>query len=141
MAERDFESVLESLEAAVRAGLIEPGSVAAMAIASRMRLIREVLYDELPVLERLKLHGRVADTLAEIHRADLSPVLTTIAHHYSEAAPLGYAEQAIKFELRAAEQATQMCAYEDAVSHYDRALTALSGSRTRTMRESCVRLF
>jgi DNA-binding CsgD family transcriptional regulator len=74
----------------------------------------------------MKLHGRVGDTLAQFHRADLSSVLSTIAHHYSQAAPLGYADLAVAFELRAAESATQMGAYEDAVTHYDRALAALS---------------
>ena len=114
VSERDFEFVLGNLEQAVRAGLIEPGSARGEGYRFTHALIREVLYDELPILQRLKLHGRVADTLAEIHRADLSGVLTTIAHHYSQALPLGYAEQAATFELRAAEQATQMCAYEDA---------------------------
>ncbi len=122
----DFNIVLESLEAAARSGLIEPGNAAADGYRFTHALIREVLYDELPVLERLKLHGRVGDTLAEVHASDLSPVLTTIAHHYYEAAPLGYAEQTVTFELRAAERATQMCAYEDAVAHYDRALGVLS---------------
>lgn len=126
ISEHGFEFVLGNLEHAVRAGLIEPSSARGEGYRFTHALIREVLYEELPVLQRLKLHGRVADTLAEIHRADLSSVLTTIAHHYSEALPLGYAEQAATFELRAAEQATQMCAYEDAVTHYDRALAALS---------------
>jgi DNA-binding CsgD family transcriptional regulator len=128
VAERDFEMVLENFEAAARSGIIEPNSAHTGGYRFTHALIREVLYDELPLLDRLKLHGRVADTLAEIHKDDLVSVLNTIAHHYSEATPLGYAEQAVKFELRAAEHAIQMCAYEDAVTHYDRALAALSAN-------------
>jgi DNA-binding CsgD family transcriptional regulator/tetratricopeptide (TPR) repeat protein len=123
---REFNPVLESLEEAQRSGLIVPGNGGAAGYRFTHALIREVLYDELPALERLKLHGRVGETLAELHRTDLSPVLSTIAHHYYEAAPLGYAEQAVTFEFRAAERATQICAYEDAVAHYDRAVAVLS---------------
>ena len=124
VAQRDFKLVLESLEAAARSGLIE--LIGDGRYQFTHALIREVLYDELPALERLKLHGRVGDTLVDIHRADPIPVLSSIAHHYYEAAPLGYSEQAVSFGLRAAERATQMCAYEDAVAHYDRVLATLS---------------
>jgi DNA-binding CsgD family transcriptional regulator/tetratricopeptide (TPR) repeat protein len=128
VAGRDYTLVLGSLEEAARAGLIERADSTVDSYRFTHALIREVLYDELPALERLRLHGRVADTLSQMYRTDMSPVLSTIAHHYSEAAPLGYAEQAVTFELRAAERATQMCAYEDAVAHYDRALVALSAN-------------
>ncbi len=123
-AQSDFKAVLESLEAAAHTGLIEPISDGRYQFTHA--LIREVLYDELPALERLKLHGRVGDTLVDIHRTDTIPVLSSIAHHYYQAAPLGYSEQAVGFGLRAAERATQMCAYEDAIAHYDRVLAMLS---------------
>ena len=113
-------------EGATRAELIEPAGAGADGYRFTHALIREVLYDELPALERLKLHGRVGDALVDINRADLMPVLSGIAHHYYEAAPLGYSEQAVIFGLRAAERATQMCACEDAIAHYDRVLATLS---------------
>ena len=113
-------------EGATRAELIEPAGAGADGYRFTHALIREVLYDELPALERLKLHGRVGDALVDINRADLMPVLSRIAHHYYKAAPLGYSEQAVIFGLRAAERATQMCACEDAIAHYDRVLATLS---------------
>ena len=126
VAQCEFKLVLASLEAATRAGLIEAAGAGADGYRFTHALIREVLYDELPALERLKLHGRAGDALVDINRADLMPVLSGIAHHYYEAAPLGYSEQAVIFGLRAAERATQMCAYEDAIAHYDRVLATLT---------------
>ena len=76
VADQRFEGVLESLQEAAHTGLIEPGGEGADRYRFTHALIREVLHDELPALERLKLHGRAGDALAEIHRADLEPVLT-----------------------------------------------------------------
>jgi len=51
--------------------------------------------------------------------------LTRIAHHYFESATLGHCEKAIDFSFRAAEAADAVHAYEDAVVHYDHALSLL----------------
>lgn len=131
VADRPFEHVMQGLQEAAQTGLIEPTGEGADGYQFKHALIREVLHDELPALERLKLHGRAGDALADIHRADLEPVLTRLAHHYSEAAPLGYAEKAVTFELEAAARAMRMCAYEGAVAHDERALALLSLSRQK----------
>jgi len=125
VAEQELRAVLASLDAAAKVALIESSGVEADGYRFTHALIREVLYDELPSLERLRLHGRVADVLVQMRGTNPTPVLSSIAHHYSEAVPLGYREQAITFEFRAAAHATHRCAYEDAVAHYERAIAAL----------------
>jgi len=125
VAEQELSAVLASLDAAAETGLIESSGAEADGYRFTHVLIREVLYDELPSLERLRLHGRVADVLVQMHGTNPTPVLSSVAHHYSEAVSLGYREQAITFEFRAAAHATHRCAYEDAVAHYERAIAAL----------------
>jgi predicted ATPase/DNA-binding CsgD family transcriptional regulator len=125
VADEEFQPVLSALESAARAGLVQPEGASADAFRFTHALIREVLHEELPTLERLKLHGRAGDALCRVHHANLATVLTNVAHHYHEAAPIGYDEQAVDFAFRAAEQATRISAYEDAVSHNERAIAVL----------------
>jgi hypothetical protein len=49
-----------------------------------------------------------------------------LAAHYTRAAPLGTAAKAVECSLRAAEQASAILAYGDAMAHYERALAALA---------------
>jgi len=91
-----------------------------------MHLIRETIYEDLPPVDRLRLHGRVGDALVGVHAAHLEPALTRIAHHYHEAAALGKHRKRLSFyALRAAESAVRMYAYEEAVVHYDHVIQVL----------------
>ena len=76
-------------------------------------------------MDRMRLHGRAGDALVGVHSAHPERALTRIAHHYHEAAALGYADKAVVFALRAAESAVAIYAYEDALLHYDRAIESL----------------
>ena len=51
--------------------------------------------------------------------------LEELAYHYAEAAEEGVADKALFYSQRAAEKAVSLMACEDAVAHYNRALTAL----------------
>ena len=112
-----LEDVLESLGVARSAGIVESGNDAPGAYRFTHALIRETLYEEIPALDRLRWHGRAGDALAQIHGNALDPVLTRIAHHYYQAAPLGNAEKAADFAIRAASRALRVYAYEEAIAH------------------------
>jgi DNA-binding CsgD family transcriptional regulator/tetratricopeptide (TPR) repeat protein len=121
----DVQRVLIDLEPAVDAGLLQcdpdmPGSY-----QFTHALIRETIYEDLAVVDRLRLHARAGDALASIHSAHLEPALTRIAHHYYLAAALGHSDKAVAFAIRAAESATRVYAYEDALLHYDKAIAIL----------------
>ena len=122
----DFARVLEHLEAATQTGIIERCSDVQGEYRFTHALIRETLYDEIPRLDRLRLHGRVADALVTVRPGNVEPVLSRIAHHYHEAAMLGYVEQAAEYAARAAEHASRMQAYEEALTHYDRVIDVLT---------------
>jgi DNA-binding CsgD family transcriptional regulator/tetratricopeptide (TPR) repeat protein len=124
-ADEELQHVLTVLEPAVHAGIVQSIADAPGGYQFTHGLIRETIYEDLPTVDRLRMHGRAGDALVAVHSAHLEPALTLIAHHYHQAAPLGYAEQAVIYALRAAESAVRMVAYEDALLHYDRAIETL----------------
>jgi DNA-binding winged helix-turn-helix (wHTH) protein len=88
-------------------------------------LVREAAYALLERSERARLHGLAGEWL-ERHPADVRPTrLNELAHHFVNAAPLGYAQKAILYSLRCAEQAYAATAYQDALAHYDRCLACM----------------
>ena len=119
--DNDVVGVLEHLEAATQTGIIERCSDATGEYRFTHALIRETLYDEIPRLDRMRLHGRVAHALVTVRAGNVEPVLSRIAHHYHEAAMLGHVDEAAEYAARAAEHASRMHAYEEALTHYDRA--------------------
>jgi DNA-binding CsgD family transcriptional regulator len=124
-ADEALQSVLTVLEPAVHAGIVQSIADVPGGYQFTHGLIRETIYEDLPTVDRLRMHGRAGDALVAVHSAHLEPALTLIAHHYHQAGPLGYAEQAVVYALRAAESAVRMVAYEDALLHYDRAIETL----------------
>jgi hypothetical protein len=88
-------------------------------------LTRDTLYDELPVLERARLHERVGLALEANHRDHLAPHLGALAHHFSAAVPVGSSAKAIACAIAAGEQARAQLAYEEAARCFGLALSVL----------------
>jgi predicted ATPase len=88
-------------------------------------LVHETLYEELPARERRRLHDRVGAALVELRGDDFEGYLAELAHHFSQAARPGQAEQAVAYTRQAGDRAMKVLAYEEAASHYQRALRAL----------------
>ena len=86
-------------------------------------LIREVLYSALPAGERQRLHLAVADVLEALHRDDPDPPYAVLAHHLVEAVPTADPGRTIDYSRRAAQQATEQAAHEEAMRLYRRALS------------------
>jgi tetratricopeptide (TPR) repeat protein len=98
-------------------------------------LIRHTLYEELSTPRRIMLHRRIGEALEKLYARDTEPHLAELAYHFFEAAPGGDAERAIDYCLRAAHRALRSAAYEEAVTHVERAVEARemqpSGGRER----------
>ena len=75
-------------------------------------LVRETLYEDLAPTTRLELHARIGAVLQECYRGDLDPHLSEIARHLAAAVPLGDADAAIDYLVRAADRAADQLAYE-----------------------------
>ncbi len=88
-------------------------------------LVRETLYDDLVPSRRLELHQRIGRVIEAVATHDLESHLAEIAHHFARSAPLGHAREAVDYSVRAGDRAASVLAYEDAASHYARALGLL----------------
>jgi tetratricopeptide (TPR) repeat protein len=88
-------------------------------------LIREVLYERLPIPARMDLHRRVGEAIERQHGPGLGPHVAELAHHFTEAAAAGEAARALAYARRAGERAMDLHAYEEAAAQYRRALQTL----------------
>jgi hypothetical protein len=124
IADLEAEHVLEALEEAVTARVVEevPHVIGRYRFAHT--LIRETLYEELRTLERVRRHHRVGEVLEGLYARNLEPHLAELAHHFLEALPGGDVGKAVDYATRAGDRANTQLAYEDAAIHYERALQA-----------------
>ena len=129
--------LLDVLDEAAEAGVIHEDPALPRHYAFVHELVRETLYEDLAPATRLDLHARMGAVLQEAYRNDLDPHLSEIARHLAAAAPLGDAEAAIDFLVRAGDRAAEQLAYEEAGVHYERALALLGGALDAAKESRC----
>jgi len=115
------ESPLAALSEAAGAGVVLAHSELPGRFRFAHALVRQTLYEELPVAQRVVLHRRVAEALART--AAPAPEL---AHHFFEALPGGTGEEAVRACAAAAADAHERLAYAESARQYERALEALA---------------
>jgi DNA-binding winged helix-turn-helix (wHTH) protein/tetratricopeptide (TPR) repeat protein len=121
----DEDELLEALEAALAAGLLVEEHDVQGRFSFSHALIREVLYEKLSVARRIRLHCRIAEVLENTSSPDALP-LADLAYHFVQAAPLNGYERAVDYATRAAREATESLAHEEASQFYELALQALA---------------
>jgi DNA-binding CsgD family transcriptional regulator len=82
-------------------------------------LARQSVLELIPASARMRYHARVAEVI-ERRPATLRRV-QRLAHHYANAHPLGYTDQAVHYLTEAAQVAAQGLAHSDAAGLYERA--------------------
>jgi predicted ATPase len=95
------ERVLQMLEGAAAARVIEEVPQAIGRYQFTHALIQATLYDEMPTVRRLRLHRRVGEVLEEVYSTNLEPYLTQLAHHFLTASHSSDVEKAIAYSTRA----------------------------------------
>ncbi|MFD2094023.1 BTAD domain-containing putative transcriptional regulator [Blastococcus deserti] len=125
VAGRDPDELLDALETAVLAGLLDepaPGRV-----RFSHALVRDTLYEDLPLMRRARVHAAALKVLAT-QGADA----TTLAHHAVAAAGPATAADAVPHVVAAAREAEQLGAHADAARQWATALRMheLAGPRS-----------
>src|SRR5215218_7695994 len=120
-----MERILGGLSEAVELEVVVEEHGAAGRYRFSHSLIREVLYERLPIPVRTDLHRRVGEAIERQYGAGLGPHVAELAHHFAEVAAAGEAAKALAYARRAGERAMGLHAYEEAANQYRRALQAL----------------
>jgi class 3 adenylate cyclase/tetratricopeptide (TPR) repeat protein len=81
-------------------------------------MTHEVAYESLPYARRQMLHALVADWLVEQNEANLKPLYSLLAFHFSRA---GNAVRGLEFALKAADEARAIFANQEAIDLYTQA--------------------
>ena len=109
------QELIGALEQAVGSGMIDELPSRRLAFRFTHELVRRALYDRLSRVRRAELHLRVGEALESSGRIS-GRLLVDLAHHFAAAAPLGGAERAIDYNLRAARAASGALAFADAAA-------------------------
>ncbi|HEU4428282.1 MAG TPA: AAA family ATPase, partial [Myxococcota bacterium] len=117
------EDAAEALDAAVSASAVEPVPGAPARWRFAHALHREAVYDGIAPGRRARLHLRAAERI-EQRAADLTRVASELSHHHFEALAVGEPTRAMHFAERAAEQSSARLAWDEAASHWTRAVAA-----------------
>ncbi len=117
--------ILQALARAERSELVKSVLDPPTAFRFSHGLVREVLYDDLPIAVRRELHGKVGAAIEGLSEGDLTSRLAQLAYHYAEVAGRDAAGKAVEYAHRTGDQAMESHAYEEAADQYHRALEAL----------------
>jgi predicted ATPase len=83
----------------------------------------------------MRLHRQLGETLEELDDADAQ--VEALAYHFAQAAPDGQHVKAADYALVAGRRAIVRLGYEEAATHYERGLQALTLSRQSQDRRRC----
>jgi hypothetical protein len=133
-SELERERLLAVVDEAVDARLLMRDAASPARWSFAHSAVRDALFAGLGTAERAALHRRVGEYLEGLDAAEADPPADALAHHFFAALPAGTADKAVLHAVRAAVRAGERLAYEDAVTHYERALEALTANPAATAR-------
>lgn len=120
----DLRAALAFLTAA---GFVQPVAPGGFRFAHA--LIRETIYDDIVPARRVRLHCAIGIALEVRHANRPEAALSALAYHFLRGQSDADASKALAYARRAGARAFDLCAYEDAVGHFEQALTLLDSGR------------
>jgi class 3 adenylate cyclase/tetratricopeptide (TPR) repeat protein len=120
---RDREQILFDIERLIKAELIQEVEAASAPVYRfKHALVQDAAYGTLLFSNRMKHHGRIADTLLEIFPESAENEPEIIAHHLHES---GRIQESVDYWNAAGLKATNRSANAEAVHHLTRGIEAL----------------
>lgn len=123
-------NLLDALDEAIKAQIVEPCGVPPGQLQFSHALIRETLYDELAPIRRARLHAAAVAAIESARNLDDPLTLSSLAHHSLHGQLADGGEKVVEYARQAAVNASRIAAYEDAARYYEIALEALDGQRS-----------
>jgi len=115
----DEDALLQKLEAAFSAGLVQQIPRQKNIFKFTDYRIRELLLDGLIPIRRAKYHLKIAEAMQKAYSKNLEGQAEAIANHFSEG---GDTELTIKYSIMAGDRNRAIHAYQQAITNYKRAL-------------------
>jgi tetratricopeptide (TPR) repeat protein len=115
--------LLELMDRMLKTGLIKEREVRGEGVCSFADiLVRDVVYEEVSLLKRKKLHGVVGGALEKVYAKKIDEHVGELASHFLES---GDKEKALDYFLKAGEKAAKIHANAEAISYFQSALKLL----------------
>jgi predicted ATPase/DNA-binding SARP family transcriptional activator len=138
LSELGEDELLDALESAVRARVIEEVAGSAGHYTFSHALIRDSVYGALTATRRAVLHRRAAAALEQAHRVHIDSHLAELAHHFAQAGSSDDLVKAIEYGTRAGEHAVSQLAYEQAAAHFRQTIELIdTADPERLQRQRC----
>ncbi len=131
------EAVLDALNAALEARAVRQSQERIGLLRFQHILVREALRESLAAVDRVRVHKRVGEALEGLYGSESEEHLAELAHHFSEAVPVGEEERAIAYAAAAGRVASEQLEFEEAVRQYQRALQVAEQSAIPRKRSVC----
>jgi class 3 adenylate cyclase/tetratricopeptide (TPR) repeat protein len=135
----DTDALVDAFEEAEAARLIAPVKGDGN-LAFSHELIRQTLLADLSTLKRERLHLRAANAIERRYADDLEEHAADLTHHLSRAGRLADRPRLVRYLTIAGERAAGAAAFDDAVAHFQQALSFLERSTQDTRAELLERL-
>jgi tetratricopeptide (TPR) repeat protein/KaiC/GvpD/RAD55 family RecA-like ATPase len=122
--------LLELMDRMLKTGLIKEREVRGKGVCSFADiLVRDVVYDEVSLLKRKKLHGVVGCALEKVYARKIDEHFGELASHFLESEDN---DKALGYFLKAGDKATEIYANKEAVSYFQSALKLLEEKEGET---------
>jgi class 3 adenylate cyclase/tetratricopeptide (TPR) repeat protein len=126
VCEEDEDQLLDVLDEAARAALIDEAPDRPGHYTFVHALIQHTLYGDLGATRRARAHRKVAEALEALCGDDPGPRVGELAHHWADATQPVDAAKAISYARQAGERALAALAPDDAARYFEQALRMLA---------------
>jgi tetratricopeptide (TPR) repeat protein len=124
ITEFDTETVLDVVDQAERAGIVRSEQVGGAArLVFSHELIRQTLLSRLSLPRRQRLHAQVGESIERMSGSASDDFVADLAYHFVQAGLAADQTKTLRYSILAGERAYEAAAFDDALAHFERALT------------------